>query len=233
LGREQTRKGKYLLLCVAGLMAFALSGCAGVREYLATRLHAEAPAEVSKSEGKAAAPSAKAADTAAKAEAPEAKKPEVESGSPPVKAANTSAKAEVPAARPPEEDAVQPEEICEPQADVESAGEACRHLLLGQKLLADGNFKGALRESQAALALADKGPPGDQALFNMGLIYAHYDNPDKDYNKSIGYFKRLVGAYPRSSLRERAKIWVGVLDVIEKSKQVDIEIEMKKKEIGR
>jgi TolA-binding protein len=232
LGREQTRKGKYFLLCVAGLMAFSLSGCAGVREYLATRLHAEAPAETRKPEGKAGNTSVKAIDTAAKAEVPEAKQPEGKVEGPLVKAANTASKAEVPAARPPEEDAVQPE-ICEPQAGMESTGEACRHLLLGQKLLADGDFKGALRENQAVLALADKGPPGDEALFNMGLIYAHYDNPDKDYKKSIGYFKRLVRAYPRSSLREQAKIWVGVLDVIEKSKQVDIEIEMKKKEIGR
>lgn len=218
MGRKRTGKGKYFLLCVAGLMAFSLSGCAGVREFLATRLHAEAPSEVKKSEGKSEAPPVKAAITAEKAEVPAPKKP-----------------AEKPAAQTarPAEDAFQTLAICESQADVESIGEACRHLLVGQRLLAGGDFKGALRENQAALSLADKGPPGDQALFNMGLIYAHYDNPEKDYKKSIGYFKQLVAAYPRSGLREQAKIWVGVLDVIEKSKQVDIEIEMKKKELER
>lgn len=214
MGRERTRKGKYFLLCVAGLIAFLLSGCAGVGEVFETRHYSEAPGEVEESEVK----SAEAADVA-KAEAPTVNKP---AEKPPAQTAEPTA-----------EDAVRGVPICEPQADVASVGEACRHLLLGSKLLTEGDFKGALKENQTALSLSDKDPPGDQALFNMGLIYAHYDNPEKDYKKSIGYFKQLIGAYPRSNLLEQAKIWVGVLDVIEKSKQVDIEIEMKKKELGR
>lgn len=210
MGRKRTGKGKYLLLCVASLIAFSLAGCAGVREMFATRHYSEPPEEVRKSEG----PSVEGADEA-KAEAPAIGEP---AEGPPVQ---------------PAKDAVQKIATCEQQADVAPLGEACRHLLLGNKLLAERDFKGALRENQTALSLADNGPPGDQALFNLGLIYAHYDNPEKDYKKSIEYFKQLVAVYPRSSFREQAKIWVGVLDVIEKSKQVDIEIEMKKKELGR
>jgi hypothetical protein len=43
----------------------------------------------------------------------------------------------------------------------------------------------------------------------------------------------LIEGYPKSPLVQQAKIWVGVLQVIEKSKQVDIEIEEMKKELSK
>jgi TolA-binding protein len=78
----------------------------------------------------------------------------------------------------------------------------------------------------------------------MGLILAHPGNSKKDYAKSLALFKRLMKDHPRSPWTEQAQAWVGVLQeneklsrsieelsrVIEKSKQVDIEIEEKKRE---
>jgi tetratricopeptide (TPR) repeat protein len=120
---------------------------------------------------------------------------------------------------------------------VEERGEARDHLLRGQKLLAQGDYEGSLAENQKVLALSTHRPPEDEALFNMGLIYAHVDNPKKDYGKSLDYFKRMMKGYPKSPFVEQAKIWMGVLQeneklnqIIEKSKQVDIEIEEKKRE---
>jgi len=104
------------------------------------------------------------------------------------------------------------------------------HLILSQELLTGGDYEKALKENQKVLSLSAKRPPGDAALFNMGLIYAHDSNPKKDYKKSLGFFTKLIKEFPQSPLVEQAKIWVSVLDVIEKSKQVDIEIEKKKKE---
>ncbi len=78
-----------------------------------------------------------------------------------------------------------------------------------------------------------KTPPGDEALFNVGLIYAHSENPRKDYKKSIDYFQRLVKDFPRSPFIEEAKMWIGVLEDIEKAVKVDIEIEEKKKELSK
>ena len=79
-----------------------------------------------------------------------------------------------------------------------------------------------------------------EALFNMGLIYAHSGNPKKDFEKSIEFFKKLIKDYPESPLIEQSKIWVEVLQkneelnqVIQKLKQVDIEIEEKKREKGK
>ena len=116
---------------------------------------------------------------------------------------------------------------------MEEQRSAPEYLLRSQKLIAKGDYEGAIEENQKVLSKYPGRPPGDEALFNMGLIYAHYGNPKKDYQKSILFFNKLIEGYPRSPLVEQAKIWVGVLQVIEKSKQVDIEIEEMKKELSR
>lgn len=107
------------------------------------------------------------------------------------------------------------------------------HLLRGQKFLLNGDYEKALRENQRILKMSAKSPDRDRALFNIGLVYAHYDNPDKDYKKSLGYFARLIKEHPDSPLLGQARIWQSVLNVIEGAKQVDIEIERKKKELQR
>ena len=114
---------------------------------------------------------------------------------------------------------------------------ADEYLLRGQKLLARGDYEGSLRENQKTLSVSAHNPPGDEALFNMGLIYAHSGNPKKDYGKSLEFFKKLLKDYPQSPLVEQAKIWIGVLQeneklthMLEESKQVDVEIEERKRE---
>ncbi len=116
--------------------------------------------------------------------------------------------------------------------------------LLSQKLLAEGNYEGALKENQRIFSLSGQNPPGDKALFNMGLIHAHPGYPKRDPAKSLALFRRLIKDYPQSPWAQQAKTWVAVLQeneklgrsiedlnrVIEKSKQVDIEIEEKKRE---
>ncbi len=106
-------------------------------------------------------------------------------------------------------------------------------LVLSDKFLAEGNFSGALKENQDILQSSHKSRFKDEALFNIALVYAHYDNPDKDYLKSVSHFEQLIREYPKSPLVPQAKIWLDVLNVIEKAKQVDIEIERKKKELQR
>jgi hypothetical protein len=109
----------------------------------------------------------------------------------------------------------------------------CGHLTRVEGLLSRGNFEGAMKESQDLLANSPKTPPGDEALMAMGLISAHYANPKKDYRKALGFFMRLEKVFPRSPLAEEAKIWVGVLQAFEKTKQVDLEIEEMKKGLGK
>jgi hypothetical protein len=117
-------------------------------------------------------------------------------------------------------------------------------LLQAKRLFEKRDYEGAFKENQTVLSLSGKSPPGDEALFNLGLICAHFGNPQKDYGKSIVFFKKLIKDYPQSSWGEQAKIWSAVLQeneklnqtienlnqVMEKSKKVDIEIEEKKRE---
>ena len=122
----------------------------------------------------------------------------------------------------------------------EGTDTACERLLRSRKLLTQGDYAGSLKESQRVLSLPGKNPPKDQALFQMGLIYAHVNNPQRDFGKALDSFKRVVKDYPKSPLAEEARVWAGVLQeneklsqVIEKSKQVDISVEEKKREKAR
>jgi outer membrane protein assembly factor BamD (BamD/ComL family) len=68
---------------------------------------------------------------------------------------------------------------------------------------------------------------------DLGLISAHYANPKKDYKKAMNYFMRIEKEFPDSPHVEESKIWVSVLRAFEKAKQVDLEIEQKKKGLGK
>ncbi|MEW6376249.1 MAG: tetratricopeptide repeat protein [Thermodesulfobacteriota bacterium] len=120
----------------------------------------------------------------------------------------------------------------QPQAKSEEPGEGREYIIRSQKFLAHGNYEGAVGENQKILSLSDPRSPKDEALFNLGLIYSHFGNPQRDLEKSLEYFKKLIKNYPKSFLAEQAKIWVGILQeneelnqVIQRLKQVDIEIE--------
>jgi len=118
--------------------------------------------------------------------------------------------------------------------------EARKYLRHGRELLARGDYEGALAKNQNVLSLFRHQPRGDEALFNMGLIYAHFGNPKRDYGKSLGFFKKLMKDYPQSPWVEQGKIWIALIleneklsHIIEQSKKVDIEIEEKKREKGK
>lgn len=97
--------------------------------------------------------------------------------------------------------------------------EAFELLMSAKRLLAVGYYEGSLGENQKVLSLTGKKPPGDEALFNMGLIYAHSNYPKRDYRRSLDLFKRVLTDYPQSPLVLQANIWIGVLQMIENSKQ--------------
>lgn len=113
---------------------------------------------------------------------------------------------------------------------------------LGQanELFKKGDYEGSLKENQRVLSLSGKMIPRDRALYNMGLIYAHGENPKKDYGKSLFYFNKVVTDYPESPLIPEAKAWVNMLqenqqllEMIKKVKEIDIAVEEKKREKGR
>jgi tetratricopeptide (TPR) repeat protein len=117
---------------------------------------------------------------------------------------------------------------------------AHEHLLHGQKLFIQGDYEGSLKEYKEVLSLSANRTPADEALFNMGLIYAHPGNAKRNLATSLSVFQRLMKDYPQSPWAGQAKIWAELFQenetlkqVIEKSKQVDIEIEERKREKAR
>lgn len=105
---------------------------------------------------------------------------------------------------------------CAARKGMEAKREKPDHLITAQRLLELGDYEGSLKENQKVLSLYDNVPPGDEALFNTALIYAHYGYPKRDYQKSLDYFKRLVKLFPQRSLAGQAKIWIVILQENEK-----------------
>jgi len=106
-------------------------------------------------------------------------------------------------------------------------------LARNQKLWAQKDFDRALEENQAILAKYGHKPPADEALYALGFIYAQANNPKKDYNKAVFYFKRLLREIPQSLRAEEARAWVQMLELWEQSKQIDLEIEKKRKQFRK
>lgn len=84
-------------------------------------------------------------------------------------------------------------------------------LQAGDRLLAHGDYKGALGAFHDAAAVALNEPPADVAVFKTGVIYAHPNNPERDMDKAIAAFSQVVSSYPTSLWAEQARAWIGVL----------------------
>ena len=128
-----------------------------------------------------------------------------------------------------------------------------------QALFSQGQYEAAYDENQRILK--ETGNASDVALFNMGMISAHSANPRKNYARALSSFRALVKDYPQSEMIEPAKTWIQVLEeyqkmveekrilmkdretlaqekeklkyTIEKSRQVDVEIEKRRRETLR
>ena len=81
------------------------------------------------------------------------------------------------------------------------------HLALSRYYMERRNFEASLRESRTARELFSRSL-GDQALFQMGLIYAHPENPKQNIENSTTAFQKLINNYPNSSLRSQAELWI-------------------------
>ena len=140
---------------------------------------------------------------------------------------------------------------CALTADFKNKWQGHEHLDVAEKLMIKGDFEGALKEDEEVVRLFPGVSPGDCALFHMGLIRAHPDNPQRDYKKALECFRRLVRDFPRSALEEKARVWIGAIDELtrresrikdlEKTvsalenrlkalKEIDINVEEKKRE---
>jgi len=126
-------------------------------------------------------------------------------------------------------------------------------------LFSHGLYEAAYNENQKILQ-EGRGAP-DVALFNMGMISAHSANPKKNYPRALSSFRTLLVEYPQSPMIEPAKTWIQVLEeyqkladekralmkerealvhekdklkyTVEKSRQVDVDIEKRRRDTLR
>jgi len=119
--------------------------------------------------------------------------------------------------------------------------EASQLLLEAKLSFSSGDFLTSLKKNQEML---NRFPQkyGSHALYMMGLIYANPEYTYVNYDISIHFFKKLVKEYPESVFKDKAKIWIWLLnqnmDYAEKNdkknKRIDLletELKTEKKEI--
>jgi tetratricopeptide (TPR) repeat protein len=107
---------------------------------------------------------------------------------------------------------------CAALREMEKRREVRKNLISAQELLGRRDYLGSLKESQKALSLSAHVPPAGEALFNTGLVYAHFGHAKRDYKKSIGIFRRVLNEFPQSHFAGRAAIWIDVLQDNERSR---------------
>ena len=82
-----------------------------------------------------------------------------------------------------------------------------------------GNYKASL--SKYEQIIAQYPTEGDRVLFEMGFIYAFPRNQEKDYQKSLECFQRLIKDYPGSEYRQDSEVMISLInDVTRKDKRI-------------
>jgi hypothetical protein len=63
----------------------------------------------------------------------------------------------------------------------------------------------------------------DRAYFQIGLLCALPENPNRNYEKSLDSFNKILSGFPESPLKPQAQLWVlFVKDVFDKEQQLEI-----------
>ena len=106
----------------------------------------------------------------------------------------------------------------------------CLHFskkLQGQQLLEEGMDQMVSRQYEASMAknltVLNKFPNSlaDQALFQIGLLYAHPENPNRNYQKSLASFNKILNEFAASPLRQQAQLWVlFIQDIFDKERKI-------------
>ena len=133
---------------------------------------------------------------------------------------------------------------CAVQRDMGPPAVARQHLDEAERRLAKKDYEGALSESQTALTQTSDPNMKQRALFQMAVVYSHQDSQYRDYKKAASLFTTLSKSTPQSPFALYAEMWLSLREsnttltdqnrklrqILEKIKQVDIEIERKRRQ---
>ena len=100
-----------------------------------------------------------------------------------------------------------------------SHSDVCRQLKEANDLFSQGNYNSALGKYQQIIA---KEPTNvDRVLFEMAIIHAYPANLQKDYQKSLQCFQKIIKDYPQSSYRKDSELMIfNINNVIGKDRTI-------------
>jgi tetratricopeptide (TPR) repeat protein len=73
-------------------------------------------------------------------------------------------------------------------------------------LFGQGNYRASLNKYEQILETRNTSTSRDRVLFEMGIIYSHSKNDQKDYQKSTECFQKLLREYPGSAYRQNSQM---------------------------
>jgi tetratricopeptide (TPR) repeat protein len=86
-------------------------------------------------------------------------------------------------------------------------------------LFNQGSYKASLGKYEQVIVKYPEA--GDRALFAMGVIYAYPRNEQKDYQKSLECFQKLINDYPGSRYRQDSEVMISLInDITSKDKRI-------------
>ncbi len=94
-------------------------------------------------------------------------------------------------------------------------------LAKARTLMFKGDYEASIKYNNEVLKQFSRSL-GDQALFQMGLNYAHPENPNPNYQKSMECFQSIIEEFPKSNIRDEAGIWILFLqEIMQNNKRFD------------
>jgi len=86
-----------------------------------------------------------------------------------------------------------------------------RQLQTAEHQVLAGDFASAAAGLEQVVRRHPHSPSSDHALFHLGLIWSHPDNPQQNYQTALTYYIQHQEQFPESEKAERTRIWIGAL----------------------
>ena len=82
-----------------------------------------------------------------------------------------------------------------------------QNLREAESLMGRGEYEASMHKTLSVLETHPMAL-GDRALFQMGLLYAHPENPRADHGKAAVCFERILREFPLSEKKDEARLWL-------------------------
>ena len=99
-----------------------------------------------------------------------------------------------------------------------TAAAAAQHLSQGEFMLLTGNYDAARQES-CILLEQFAGQADDRALYLLGMVWVHPDNPQQDTHRADICFRRIVDQHSGSPLVAASETWLALIARLEENEQ--------------